>query len=271
MKTEDKDGRWAAVLLILCLTGIGIWLILAQRSTKPGEPLRHTAADFEGFNLPAGDWFWRVVAVGNDDPTAPNMVARAGTPREGASPKVLVRLVHGYNMPMCMRIKGYRVELMRDARNAAGEREQIWRLISDLNEPYIWITRMVRAEDLADNGRDIRELAFPRVDIPDDPRWAPQGLTWESLRHPWTNLRLMLRSRWNGSRTDWRTFLKFRKPAWVSDEEFTLVATGVERVTPGEEEREIAQIQSAQNEFLKAIRVYWRARATDHGEKGVAP
>jgi hypothetical protein len=271
MNTEDKGGRFAAGLLILCLVGIGLWLILAEHSRTPWEPFRHTAADFEGFHLPAGDWFWRVVAVGNDDPTAPNLVAWTGTPRDGAVTKVLVRLVHGYNMPMCMRIKGYRVELVRDERDAAGEREQIWRLVSDLNESFIWITRMVRAEDLTDTGHDIRELAFPRVGIPDDPHWVPQGLTWESFRNPWTNLRLSLRARWNGSRSDWRTFFKLRKPAWVSDEEFTLVATGVGRVTPEEEEREIAQIQSAQNEFLRAIRTYWRARPTDRREKKVAP
>jgi hypothetical protein len=269
MNTEDKGGRWAAVILILCLVGIGGWMILAQRSSRPWAPLRHTAADYEGFNLAMGEWVWRVVAVGNDDPTAPNLVARVGTSQDGAAPKVLVRLVHGYNMPMCMRIKGYRVELVRDERNTAGE--QIWRLISELNESNIWITRMIRADDLVDTGSDICNLAFPRVGIPDDPHWAPKGLTWEAVRHPWTNLRLMLRSRWNGSRTDWRTFFKFRQPAWVSDEELTVVSTSMKPVAPDEEEREIVRIRSAQNEFLEALRIFQRAKRPDDEGKRVAP
>jgi hypothetical protein len=271
MKTEDKGGRWVAGILILCLAGMGLWMILAQRSNKPWEPFSHTAADYEGFTLSAGEWFWKTVALGNDDPTAPNLVAFAGTPRDGASTRVLVRLVHGYNMPMCMRIKGYRVELVRDERNAGGEREQIWRLISDLNEPTLWITRMVRAEDLAGIGRDIRELAFPRVGIPDDPNWVPQGLTWDSLRNPWTNFRRMVRSRWNGARTDWRTFLRLRQPDWVSDEEFTVVATGVGRVAPGDEEQVIGRIRSAQNEFLEALRNYRRAQRFAPEKKGETP
>lgn len=262
MKTEGRPGRWVAGILMFCLAGMSVWLILAYRSRRPWAPLQHTAADYAEFHPPAtGEWVWRPVAVGPDDPTAPNLVALMGIQRaDPAAPGVLVRLVHGYNMPMCMRIKGFQVDLVREERTAAGGREQIWRLISDLKEPSIWITRLVWAENLADTGRDIRELAFPKVGTPDDPRWAPRGVTAESLRHPWRNFRAFLRARWNAARTDWRTFLRWRQPAWVSDEELTLVGAGWGHPAPDQEAAEIARVRSALAEFEAALRRYRSVR-----------
>lgn len=271
MKTDGGNGRWAAVILLGCLIAMGCWMVLARQSARPWAPLRYTAADFEGIRISSTDWNWKPVAVNNEDPTAPNLVAFAGTPwNNGAAATVLVRLAHGYNMPMCMRIKGYRVESLRDEQDAAGGRNQIWRLVSDLNEATLWITRMVRAADLADSGSDIRNLAFPRVGVPDDPRWAPPGmLSREFLRHPWASMRRFIQVRWNGARTDWRTFLKWRQPAWVSDEEMTVVVTGLTRVTPDEEAGEIARLQAAQKEFLDALRAQWRAtHPADAAPKG---
>jgi hypothetical protein len=44
-------------------------------------------------------------------------------PRYSDTP-ILVRLVHGYNMPDCMRIKGYKVELLEDRRQRSEVRDQ---------------------------------------------------------------------------------------------------------------------------------------------------
>ena len=78
-------------------------------------------------------------------------------------------------------------------------------------------------------------MAFPRVGIPDDPGWAPRGMTLKGLRHPVRNTRLFLRSKWNSSRADLLTFLGLKQPAWASDDLLTLVA-GSRGTSVGQEE-----------------------------------
>ncbi len=176
---------------------------------------------------------------------------------------MLVRLVHGYNMVDCMRIKHYDVKLLADTRDGLqdgdlslwrrdalvelGQRPnsqlptpnaqrltpnapsafplpvQIWKLESSNSDRSVWITTMLKAADFAVTSVDTRDMAFPKVGTPDDPSWAPSGLKWSSLRHPIRNARLALRARWNASRADIWTFLRLRQPAWASDEMLTMV------------------------------------------------
>jgi hypothetical protein len=237
----SRQHLTAAVLVASALL-IAFWQIMAHRSARPWEPFELTAADFEVFQLSVQDWDVERKPPGND-PLQPDILVLRLTPRDtsatgAAALPVQVRLMHGYNMCDCMRIKGYTVDLVADARrpevgpDAAGPpRYQLWRLTSGGGEISLWATSMLRAGDLAMTGIDTRAMAFPRIGTPDDPRWVPEGLTLRSLRHPVRNLRWFLRAKWNNSRTDLLTFLKLRRPAWGSDEILTLVSTAV----PGSE------------------------------------
>ena len=66
-------------------------------------------------------------------------------------------------------------------------------------------------------------MPFPQVGVPDDPRWAPEGLTMRSLRHPVSGLRGFLSEKWNSAQCDWLAFLCIRTPASLSDEQLTLI------------------------------------------------
>jgi hypothetical protein len=238
-----------AVVLIASALLLAFWQIMAYRSTRPWAPFELTAADFETFNLSIADWDVERKPPGSD-PLQPDILVLRLTPRDAsatgaAALPVQVRLMHGYNMRDCMRIKGYTVDLLADARRPeaepdapGGARYQLWGLTSGGGEESIWVTSMLRAGDLAMTGLDTRAMPFPRIGTPDDPRWVPEGLTLRSLRHPIRNTRWFLRAKWNNARADLLTFLKLRRPAWGSDEILTLVSTAV----PGPE---AAGLQSA--------------------------
>jgi hypothetical protein len=158
---------------------------------------------------------------------------------------IFVRLVHGYNMPDCMRIKGYKVELIADRRQRAEDRGQkaedshssgfrsqhssfssaiqVWRLTSSIGDTAIWITGMLKAGDFSETDVDVRSMAFPHIGIPDDPGWLPHGVTMKSLSHPIRNFRLLLRAKWNNARCNLATFLRLKQPAWADEELLTLV------------------------------------------------
>ena len=61
-------------------------------------------------------------------------------------------------------------------------------------------------------------MAFPRIDIPDDPNWLPRGFTWEDMRHPKKCFVTWFHSKWDGARWDVLAFLKLRQRARTSDE-----------------------------------------------------
>ena len=277
---------------------------------------------------------------------------RSSTPTlPHAHTPILVRLAHGYNMPDCMRIKGYKVELVREEgdrspgisdqssvitdqwagngredilqkatkvtkpgfaqklrrgdpaeavgsedkefeqkiakgttqgrpesgiRNPASSiqhpasslqppasstlRLQIWRLTNSLGERSIWVTGMLRAGDFGGLDADVRSVPFPKIGVPDDPEWNPQGLTWSSLRHPARNLGWFLRAKWNNARCDWATFLRLRRPAWASGERLTLVSAMQGRaVEAGDEEAAVRQVLAAHRVIHAALRE-WREK-----------
>lgn len=110
--TDARTERLVAAVLIACLLVVGFWEGMAIWSRRPWEPFSLTAADFDDFAPSSGQWEIRRVPV-SSDPVEPNILAFAMVPRSGTSGvPVLARLVHGYNMRDCMRIKGYKVELI---------------------------------------------------------------------------------------------------------------------------------------------------------------
>jgi len=325
-----------AVLLIVCVTVVVFWEIMALRSRRPFSPFQTTAEDFRGFRPSSSQWLARPVPV-RADPVEPNIlvyeVRRAGAKEHADTPvlpypdahPVLVRLVHGYNMRDCMRMKGYQVELAGEARSQESEgtenmgqgttacppkplrrrdntttqqlrnsttdvahpvsssdfppqagpsaadrshpsslssrHRQVWRLTSSTGEVSIWITGMVRAGDFSETDADVRSMAFPRISIPDDPRWLPSGITWKSLCHPIANFQLFLREKWNSSRCDLATFLGLRHPAWASDELLTVVASWRGPSVERNEEQLVTEHVLAAYDVLYAGLKAWRTQA----------
>ena len=257
---SGKGHLFVAVLLVACVVVVAFWEIMSNRSRRPLQPFGITAGDFANFEPRSDRWDIQSLPV-PEDPIEPNILAYLlhpgfGEPGTGSNGPVLVRLVHGYNMRDCMRIKGYQVELIADTRvDVSGmalnvsdgelgmkrlkaklpKQLQVWRLTSATGDVSIWITAMLRVGDFSRTNVDSRSMAFPRVGIPDDPGWAPRGMTLKGLRHPVRNTRLFLRSKWNSSRADLLTFLGLKQPAWASDDLLTLVA-GSRGTSVGQEE-----------------------------------
>lgn len=208
---------------------------MAHASRRPFAPFDLTAADFRGFRPRIEGRQSRMVPVSTNDPAEPNIVAIETTDGRHSE---LVRLVHGYNMPTCLQIKGYEVVLAGDwrddlARHAVRYPIQVWRVKAPDGAISMWATTLLKAGDFSALDADIRSMAFPRVDSPDDPNWVPQGVTRTSLRHPIASLRGWFRARWNSSRTDWLTFLRLRQPAWASEERLSFVVRSLQPdVTP---------------------------------------
>lgn len=248
MAASSRQERWIAVLLVVCVCLVAFWEITSRLASRPFDKLRLGPEDFAGFQPADPQWSIRLVHV-KGTPSEPTVIAyemrrRQTAPEPGAVTNtnaighpLLVRLVHGYNMVDCMRIKQYRVELLKDGRQTPpGTMQidglppepvlpvQVWRLTSAGGECSVWVTSMLRATDFAATDTDTRDMAFPRVGTPDDPSWAPSGLKWSSFRHPIRNFSLYLRSKWNASRSDWLTFLRLRQPAWASDVMLTMVS-----------------------------------------------
>jgi hypothetical protein len=233
-----------AVLLVTCVIIVGFWEIMAGRSRKGFEPFQLTAEDFQGFAPALEDWSVRQLKV-KSDPVEPNILAYQLDPKSRGSTwmnrPASVRLVHGYNMCDCMRIKGYDVKLLLDTRQTVtdeggGESSsadkpssqlQIWKLTSSTGDVSVWVTSMIRTYDLSETSVDVRSMAFPRVNVPDAQGWFPRGFTWAGLRHPIRNTKRFLRAKWNASRCDLATFLGLRKPAWASEDVLTLVASSL--------------------------------------------
>lgn len=294
-RTRRAGERAIASLLIVCVAVVGFWELMANRSRSPLNPFGLTSESLADFGPDAAGW--RVLRERVEpDPLEPNILVLRLFPRSPAGPQdvpfprqhthaaVLVRLVHGYNMRDCMRIKGYKVALVGDLRDAAYVEDerlrssssdgsypkcQIWRLTSGGGTISIWITSMLSAGDFSETDVDVRAMAFPRVGIPDDPGWRPVGLTLRSMRHPVRNLRLFLRSKWNSARCDLPTFLKLRRPAWASDELLTLVAasTGVS-VEPASEREMVDHVMSAQKDVLTELQA-WRLGKIKEAELGI--
>ena len=273
---SHRGDRLLAGLLVVCALLIAFWQVMSRINQRPFEELSLTAADFADFAPQSDEWGLSALAV-YESATAPAIAAfemkkrrrrppphAHSAPPSGNNGPLLVRLMHGFNVVDCMRIKHYKTELIRDYETIedspqANKRPmvQIWRMTSPADETSIWVTSMLQATDFAETDIDTRNMAFPRVGTPDAPGWNPTGLKWSSLRHPIRNLRQAFRSRWNASRTDLLTFLRLRRPAWVSDKELTLV--GEYRgpsVSPENETAVIDHVIAGQQLLLRQLQAY---------------
>lgn len=262
--TEDhsiikRETRIVPYVLIVCIIIVVVWEFMANRSKNPFRPFDLTAESLVGFKPSAEGWVFYPVTV-NSSPIEPNIIALRVEKVGDSRVPVYVRLVHGYNMRDCMRLKGYKVELVEDRSSSSSAkasedkedgrqktdvrsqmsevrdpttdkrqqttacRSQIWRLTSRAGDVSIWVTSMLKAGDFSVVDMDVRSMPFPRVSVPDDPGWVPRGVTLASLRHPIDNFNSFLRSKWNNARCDLATFLRLKTPSWASNEILTVVS-----------------------------------------------
>jgi len=250
-------------LLVSCMLLVAFWLVAGRMSAKPFRAFDLTGADFAGFTPKVAGMTVQVLPVSVREEAEPNVAAYLAN-CEGSPIRIQLRLVHGYNMPMCMKIKGYRVEPIDGAGRKAALPVQIWRVISSTGDVSIWITTMIRSGDFAATPVDVCSMAFPRVDIPDDPNWIPQGLGWEELKHPVQASRKYLRARWNASRTDLLTFLRLRQPAWANEELLTYVSSSIAiSVSRENEAMVIQQVLAGHTAMLKELQ-RWRRAVPPH-------
>lgn len=277
-----KSSKIIPYLLVTCIVIVVLWEVAASRSRQPFSPFTLTRAEFSTFRPQAPGWSIEPVELQADDPSAPNLMAfmmtrtgAAGGGRESAVP-VLVRLVHGYNMPDCMRLKGYKVELVGDTNEGASLRSpelpvtavrdplflpriQTWRLTSDIGDKSVWCSTMIRAGDFGGTDLDVRDMAFPRIAGPIGSEWEITGFSSSSLSHPVKSFVMLCKVKWNNARCDLLTFLKLRQPAWASNEHLTfLAASRVVRVEPGVEDRIIGEVRAAQAAFYAEL-CRWKA------------
>jgi hypothetical protein len=296
VRGKRKREHIVAALLVICVVIVAFWEIMSMRSRRPFQPFELTAADFSDFWPSSDTWSIESLPVGSD-PIEPNILVyhlhRKAPQADSDTPiprhpaiSVAVRLVHGYNMPDCMRIKHFNCELLNDARRLVEgkrselstmalaqedpatlpyadtpvPRHQVWRLTSPGGERSMWITSMLRVGDFTATGIDTRSMAFPRIGITDNPGWFPRGLSFRSLRYPVKNFRLFLRSQWNSSRSDLLTFLKLKQPAWASDELLTLVTLSLGPSVTPEGERPVTREILAAHAFMHTQLRAWRLK-----------
>lgn len=276
-----------AFLILFCVALVGLWEFLAGRSRRPFVPFQIQAADLATFHPAVAGWQVRQLPI-QASRIEPNIVAYLLSPamtsctqlasppegdRDGAwAGPLLVRLVHGYNMPDCMRIKGYAVELLSDTRDAPrpewqSRPLQLWKLTSAGGEVSIWATSMLRVGDFSETADDVRSMAFPRIGTPDDPNWLPRGIRLESFRHPVRNFAWLIRAKWNNARCDLATFLRLRQPAWASDDLMTLVTMTEGGIAQSPQEPAAQESVVSTHLRMSSLLQSWRALQMAPGSK----
>ena len=270
MDRAKLKERLAGGVLLGALMLTLVWLILYARARRAWEPFELTSRDFKSFTLSIEGMQTRAIPV-RESPNEPNIVGYHCVAHRGDA---YVRLVHGYSMVDCMRIKGYEVALLQDTRAAmaeggAGDASgwpaglQVWRLKAPGGERSVWVTSILDAETFAATPVDVRAMLFPKVGVPDAVGYSPKGLTLDSLGDPIGNFRTFVQAEWNKSRQDVWTFLKLKQPAWASRRMLTLVSrSGVGDVSPrlqGETLQRVVRVHVAAARQLHA----WRRASVD--------
>ena len=98
---------------------LAFWLVMAERSARPAKGYALRASDISSFQPVIPGWGIRVKSIDAENPTDPNIMGLelvGESASNGSVPRFFVRLVHGYNMPMCMKIKYYTIEKIQDNR-----------------------------------------------------------------------------------------------------------------------------------------------------------
>jgi len=96
---------------------LAFWLVMATRSSQWVKGYDLTAKEFVSFRPAIPGWSVRMLPVDLENSTDPNVLAMqlvGESSQAGFAPRFMVRLVHGYNMPMCMKLKYYTVEKLQD-------------------------------------------------------------------------------------------------------------------------------------------------------------
>lgn len=116
VQSKTKYGKkWPGYILAGCIILVLFWEVMSGLSRRPWKHFQLTAEDFAGFRPVSPEWTISALPVSRSY-TEPNILAFEMVPVGGLehTGKVVTRLVHGYNMCDCMRIKGYKVELIED-------------------------------------------------------------------------------------------------------------------------------------------------------------
>jgi len=320
--------RMIPMVLLLCVAVIVFWEVMANRSRRPFRVFDLNSDDFVTFQPASDEWSVERIKVVADDPSAPNLLAflvkrvdgkRTDVRGQGSevsglgsnvygqwskvsSLPILVRLVHGYNMPDCMRLKGYKVEEMGEVRSQGSgvrgqgsenkdqmsdpcptshcpplaERSnvyglwsdvfplvQLWRLTSDIGERSVMASAMIRATDFGGTDVDICSMSFPKIAAVLGPEGAVEGFKTSSLRHPVRSLRLFLAAKWNNSRSDLLTFLRLRQPAWASNDYLAFTSASRGGDVPSETEPLVASEVLAAQDFIYEALCRWRSRKSE--------
>jgi len=264
-KTENDDAkRWLLFVAVMIFGVVLFWEIMARRSRREYTPYEVTEQQFAEFVPVSPRWRFDRIPV-HYQPLEPNIMAfqanmilrdvRESHPLPSGG--VRFRVVHGYNLVDCMRIKGYTVQLKKEDRDEKNKRPyQMWQLVSSMGVRTIWVSTMVRAENLCATSTDVRNMAFPRVGTPDALGSEVRGLSWDSLRHPVRNLHLFLRAQWNASRCDWRTFLRLRQPVRPSDELLTVITLSTAEWSKLDDAVVVQNLLEVHNDLLRSLEAW---------------
>lgn len=268
---NDKKQVLTATALVICVVLVGFWEIMSSRSNRAFDAFELSNEAFVGFEQSDKSRFIIKSVPVVTTVMEPNVAAFIVKQREQKDASfVLTRLVHGYNMVDCMKIKGYSVDLLVDTRlvkssvaNSLPKQLQVWRLTSSSGDVSVWVTSMLRSGDFSALATDVRSMVFPRVSVVEDPSWVPRGLTWSSLKHPINNTKMMLRAKWNNSRCDIWTFLRLKRPAWASEDMLTLVSASRGIAFTKEKEQDVVMnVVASHVAVLKELQV-WRKNMID--------
>ena len=150
---RSKKELIVAISLVVCLLIVGFWEVMSKRSERVWDAFQLSAADFQGFKFQSEGWridqrkispsptdpeilkfdMLRQVAsrhgtitYRNGLPVVTTNSPNSATNRQLSAMPIRSRLIHGYNMVDCMRIKGYAVKLLHDDMTDFSGRVQIW-------------------------------------------------------------------------------------------------------------------------------------------------
>jgi len=124
-------------LMVCCTLLVAVWMVMARISQSSPESFNITPGLFAGFQPRMEGWKVEKLPVAGQGDLDANIVAYSLVPnaqgellsvigyqssvnsttnnkKQITNNRLLVRLVHGYNMPMCMKIKHFTVEKIQD-------------------------------------------------------------------------------------------------------------------------------------------------------------
>lgn len=252
-KEKIIAGRRLPIFILIGVAVVVIWQIFGIICNMKYKNFAITEKDFAGFKPRLENWRIEKVSIGSSS-TDPNII---GFKYYNSNMTVFVRLVHGYNMCECMKLKGYKVSLIADTRTNITERSggmmQIWRLISPANDNAIWITGVLGGRNMVQTDKDIRSFIFPRggnvAGLPDS-----TGISLESVRHPVSNTTQHVKYKWTDSRGDVLIFLGLKKLPWASDDYLSLVVQWEgSDVKPEQEPAVIAMLESIYRNMAESL------------------